>query len=168
MVVFAGLRRGKIKKGGSMVPKGRPKKVRYIQRMPKIVQFSPRGKPGRPDEVELTLDQFEAVKLADYQGFSQQQGAVAMRLSRASFGRVLREARQLIADALVNGKIIRIRTGSVQVGVRRKEFTAEVLDEELAKFQKRAEQMAKEIDEIEMESGSAVENVVEEAVEKEL
>ena len=118
-----------------MVPKGRPKKVRYIQRMPKIVQFSPRGRPGRPDEAELTLDQFEALKLADYQGFSQAQGAMAMRLSRASFGRVLREARKLIADALVNGKIIRIRAGGVQVGVRKKEFTVDTLKAEIAKFQ---------------------------------
>ncbi len=101
---------------------GRPKKVRFIQNMPKIVQFSPRGKPGRPDEIELTLDQFEALKLADYQLFNQQQGAIAMRLSRASFGRVLRQARKKIADALVNGKTIKIRMGDVQIGVKKNEF----------------------------------------------
>ena len=48
--------------------KGRRKKVRYIQNMPSIVQFSPRGKPGRPDEIELKIDQFETLKLADFQG----------------------------------------------------------------------------------------------------
>ena len=74
-----------------MAIKGRPKKVRFIQRMPKVSQFSPRGRAGRPDEVELTIDQFEAIKLSDYQGFSQTQGAMAMRLSRPSFGRILRE-----------------------------------------------------------------------------
>ena len=100
--------------------KGRRKKVRYIQKMPQTAQFSPRGKPGRPDEVELKIDEYETVKLADYQGYDQAQGAQIMGISRPSFGRILRNARKIIADALVNGKIIRIRIGDVQVGVRRK------------------------------------------------
>ena len=100
--------------------KGRRKKVRYIQEMPSIVQFSPRGKPGRPDEIELTVDQYESIKLADYQGYDQSEGAIMMGVSRASFGRILRSARKILSDALVNGKIIRIRIGDVQVGVRRK------------------------------------------------
>ena len=100
--------------------KGRRKKVRYIQRMPQVAQFSPRGKPGRPDEIELTVDQFEAIKLADFQGYDQPEGAQVMGLSRPSFGRILREGRKIVADAIVNGKIIRIRTGNVQVGVRQR------------------------------------------------
>ena len=100
--------------------KGRRKKVRYVQTMPQIAQFSPRGKPGRPDEIELGIDQLEAVKLADYQGYDQSEGANFMGVSRPTFGRILRNARKIIANAIVNGKIIRIRTGSVQVGVRQK------------------------------------------------
>ncbi|MBF0483963.1 MAG: DUF134 domain-containing protein [Candidatus Omnitrophica bacterium] len=102
--------------------RGRQKKVRYIQRMPKVVQFSPRGKAGRPDEVELKVDEYEAFKLADFQGYHQDEGAKAMGISRPSFGRILRNARKIVADALVNGKIIRIRIGDVQVGVRRKDL----------------------------------------------
>ena len=102
--------------------KGRRKKIRYIQKMPKIATFSPRGKPGRPDEIELKIDEYEAIKLADLQGYDQSEGAVAMGISRPSFGRILRNARAVLADALVNGKIIRIRTGNVQVGVRQKNF----------------------------------------------
>lgn len=105
-------------KGSVFMRKGRPKKVRYIQKMPKISQFSPRGRAGRPDEIELTIDQFEALKLAEYQGFSQVDGAKAMGISRPSFGRILREARKVVAIAIVDGKIIRIRMGSAQVGVR--------------------------------------------------
>jgi predicted DNA-binding protein (UPF0251 family) len=125
--------------------KGRPKKVRYIQKMPQIVQFSPRGKPGRPDEVELTLDQFEAIKLADFQGFDQQEGALAMKFSRPSFGRVLREARAKIADALVNGKIIKFHMGNVQIGVRKTDFTRESLGEEVARFQARNKRVARQV-----------------------
>ncbi len=102
--------------------KGRRKKIRYIQKVPEIGQFSPRGKPGRPDEAELKIDEYEAIKLADYQGYDQSEGAMAMGISRPSFGRILRNGRAAVADALVNGKIIRIRTGDVQVGVRQKNF----------------------------------------------
>lgn len=128
-----------------MAVKGRPKKVRYIQSMPKILQFSPRGKPGRPEEIELSIDQLEALKLADFQGFSQSEGAMAMQLSRPSFGRLLREARRLIADALVNGKIIKIRQGGVQIGVRKVELSSGTLQDELWKFKQRNIKVLKEI-----------------------
>lgn len=100
--------------------KGRKKKVRYIQEMPPVSQFSPRGRPGRPDEIELKVDEFEALKLADYQGYDQAEGAVAMGISRASFGRILRNARKIVATAMVEGCSIRIRIGDVQVGVRQR------------------------------------------------
>lgn len=106
---------------------GRPKKVRYIQRMPSVRQFSPRGKPGRPEEVILHIDEFEALKLSDFQMFSQSDGALAMKLSRASFGRAVREARRKTADALVNGKIIKIQMGDAQIGVRQREFIRDSL-----------------------------------------
>ncbi len=100
--------------------KGRRKKVRFVQKMPAIKTFSPRGKAGRPDEVLLTIDQFEAIKLADYQGYNQAEGAVAMGISRPSFGRIVRAGRKVLADALVNGKIIKIDIGNVQVGVKQR------------------------------------------------
>ncbi len=102
--------------------RGRTKKVRFIQEMPKIEQFSPRGKPGRPDEIELKIDHFEAIKLSDFQGYDQTEGANFMGISRPSFGRILREGRKILADALVNGKIIKIRTSDVQVGVKKREI----------------------------------------------
>lgn len=124
--------------------RGRPKKVRFIQKMPQVVQFSPRGKPGRPDEIELTLDQFEAIKLADFQGFKQEHGALAMRVSRASFGRILREARKRVAEALVMGKIVKIRMGDVQIGVRKSEFTSEALEREIEAFKQRTMRLSRE------------------------
>jgi predicted DNA-binding protein (UPF0251 family) len=115
--------------------KGRPKKIRYIQKMPVIMQFSPRGRAGRPDEVEITLDEFEALKLADYQELSQTQGANAMHVSRPSFGRMLRIARKKVADALVSGKTIKIKMGA-QVGVTKKEITADILIQQAREWQK--------------------------------
>ncbi|MEW5895766.1 MAG: DUF134 domain-containing protein [Candidatus Omnitrophota bacterium] len=127
---------------------GRPKKVRFVQKMPKITQFSPRGKPGRPDEIELAVDEFEAFKLADYQGFNQTQGAAMIKLSRPSFGRILRQARKKVADALVNGKVIKIRTGDIQVGVRKKDLKPDNFEEELLKFKDRQRKVKAEIQRI--------------------
>ncbi|MFC1704269.1 DUF134 domain-containing protein [Candidatus Omnitrophota bacterium] len=97
-------------------PKGRPKKVRLIAKEPAITQFSPRGRPGRPDEILLTLDQFEALRLADFKGIDQEQAAKQMGISRATFGRIIRQARFKLSDALIGGKIIRILGGKVRVG----------------------------------------------------
>jgi predicted DNA-binding protein (UPF0251 family) len=94
-----------------MKPKGRPKKYRIIGKDPKITQFSPRGKPGRPDEVVLSMDQFEAVRLIDMHGKSQKDASRLMRISQQTVSRILKGARKALADAVVNGKIIRIHGG---------------------------------------------------------
>jgi predicted DNA-binding protein (UPF0251 family) len=95
-----------------MIHKGRPKKYRIVRHDPRIALFSPRGRPGRPDETELSMDQFEAVRLADYVGLSQKEAAVSMRISQQTFSRVLKRARRAIADGFVNGKIIKFQGGS--------------------------------------------------------
>lgn len=89
-------------------PRGRPKKDRLVSSDPRIVQFSPRGRPGRPEEVELTMDQFEALRLADLQEKSQKEAAKLMRVSQQTFSRIIKRGRKIVADALVNGKIIMI------------------------------------------------------------
>jgi uncharacterized protein len=122
---------------------GRPRKVRFIQKMPKVTQFSPRGKPGRPEIASITIDELEALKLTDYQGFSQANGATAMHISRSSFGRMVRESRRKLADAIINGKIIKIVFGEAQVGVRKTEFTRQGLQEEIEKFKHRTKAIIK-------------------------
>ena len=95
-----------------MKPRGRPKKYRIVKDHPKIRQFSPRGKPGRPDEVELTTEEFEAIRLADCQEKDQEKAARSMRVSQETFSRILKKAHSKVSDALVNGKIIRIQGGN--------------------------------------------------------
>lgn len=92
--------------------RGRPKKYRIIRQDPQICQFSPRGKPGRPDEAYITMDEFEAVRLADFLGLKQVEAAKSMRVSQQTFSRILKNARKIIADALVCGKIIKIQGGT--------------------------------------------------------
>lgn len=99
-----------------MKPKGRPKKTRLIKGEPKITQFSPRGRPGRPDEIELSIDEFEAIRLADNKGMEQTQACRLMGISRQTFGRILKGARKKLAEGLINGKIIRFAGGKVRIG----------------------------------------------------
>jgi len=94
-----------------MKPRGRPKKYRVVHTDPRITQFSPRGRPGRPDEVSLSMDEFESLRLSDYMGLDQRKAAVSMRVSQQTFSRILRKARKKVADCLVSGKIIRIQGG---------------------------------------------------------
>jgi len=98
-----------------MKPKGRPKKVRLVGKSPQIEQFSPRGRPGRPDEAEITVDQLEALRLVDYLKMNQKEAAMSMGLSRQTIGRILNNTRKTIADALINGKIIRIAGGKFEL-----------------------------------------------------
>jgi len=94
-----------------MEARGRPNKYRIVRLDPRINQFSPRGKPGRPDELNLSMDEFEAIRLADFMGISQIEAAQSMNISQQTFSRILRKAHKKTADCLVNGKIIKIQGG---------------------------------------------------------
>ena len=98
-----------------MKPKGRPKKERKIEKKPHVLTFSPRGKAGRPNEVDLEFEGLEAIRLADFGGIRHKEAAKRMGISRQSFGRVLKKARKTVSDALVNGKIIRVEGGKYKV-----------------------------------------------------
>ena len=101
-----------------MHPRGRPQKYRIVRYDPQISQFSPRGKPGRPDEITLSMDGFEAIRLSDFMGLSQTEAAQSMRISQQTFSRILKKARKLVADGIVKGKIIKIQGGYYAVSSR--------------------------------------------------
>lgn len=101
-----------------MHTRGRPKKYRIVRQDPWISQFSPRGRPGRPDQVDLSMDEFEAIRLADYMGFSQKEAAKSMRISQQTFSRVLKKARKNLANGLVRGAAIKIQGGQYVITSR--------------------------------------------------
>jgi predicted DNA-binding protein (UPF0251 family) len=70
------------------------------------------------DVVSLTLDEFEAVRLACLEELKQVDGAKLMKISRPTFSRILTSAQRKIADGLVNIKAIRIEGGCCKVGGR--------------------------------------------------
>lgn len=77
-------------------------------------RFKPAGVPARDlEEVVLTLDGAEAVCLADLEGLYQEAAAQRMGVSRQTFGRIIEAARRTIADAVINGKCLRIEGGEI-------------------------------------------------------
>ena len=67
------------------------------------------------EEVRLTIDQMEALRLADLEGLSQKDAGAQMGVSRATFGRIIQRARYVVADALINGKAILLDGGNYQL-----------------------------------------------------
>jgi len=94
----------------------RPKKTRWIRCEPEERCFRPCCKPLRLLQgVNMTLDEFEALRLADLSGLKQIDAARRMRVSRPTFTRILAAAHTKVADALVNIKAIRIGGGCCRI-----------------------------------------------------
>ncbi len=99
----------------------RPFKCRQVGCKPDISYFKPRGIPvTRLEEVILTMDEFESVRLADHEGMYQDAAAKKMNISRQTFGNIVNSARKKIAEALVNGKSIKIEGGVYQIAGMKK------------------------------------------------
>lgn len=94
----------------------RPKKHRRVAFNPAISYFKPRGIPMRDlSEVRLTVDEREAIRLADFLGMSHEDAGRHMNVSRATFGRIVQQARKVVADALINGKAINVEGGNYKM-----------------------------------------------------
>lgn len=94
----------------------RPKKTRWVKCMPGERCFKPLCKPlSKVDGVCLTLDEFEAIRLACLEGLRQALAAKLMKISRPTFSRILTSAQRKIADGLVNIKAIRIKGGCCEI-----------------------------------------------------
>ncbi len=98
----------------------RPKKTRWIKCAPGERCFKPLCKPlNELEDVYLTLDEFEAVRLACLEGLKQVNAAKKLKISRPTFSRILTSAQRKIADGLVNIKAIRIEGGCCKIIKRR-------------------------------------------------
>jgi predicted DNA-binding protein (UPF0251 family) len=101
----------------------RPRKDRIVAYNPEVSYFKPRGIPMVDlDEVLLTVDEREAIRLADLLGYSHEDAGERMGVSRATFGRIIQKARLHVADALINGKAINIEGGNYRLVVDRRLF----------------------------------------------
>lgn len=84
-----------------------------MNRLPYTDYFIPANTgTSKPDEVVLTVEEYEALRLKDLMQMDQRDAAAMMGISQATFHRLVFEARRKVADAIVKGKAIRIYGGS--------------------------------------------------------
>lgn len=91
----------------------RPRKCKKVYARPDVTYFKPRAIPMTElEEVELTVEEFETIRLKDRKGYEQKKVAKMMGISQPTLHRLLASARKKIAEALVEGKAIMIKGGN--------------------------------------------------------
>ena len=87
----------------------RPKKYRKVKCSPSAYYFKPRAiSLSSLEEIVLESDELESLRLADFLALSHEKSAEQMKISRATFGRIVEKARYKVVDAILNGKAIKI------------------------------------------------------------
>lgn len=89
---------------------GRGRRRRRVWREPEFTGFYPAGVRSA-ETVVLSVDEFEAIRLKDLEGIEQREAGERMGVSQPTFHRIIESARRKVADAIVNGKRIRIEGG---------------------------------------------------------
>jgi predicted DNA-binding protein (UPF0251 family) len=92
----------------------RPRCPRRVAAPPRCGYFKPAGVPmSRLEEVAVSVDELEALRLADLEGLYQDAAAARMGVSRPTFARIVEASRRKVAEALVHGRALRIAGGPV-------------------------------------------------------
>jgi predicted DNA-binding protein (UPF0251 family)/DNA-directed RNA polymerase subunit RPC12/RpoP len=90
----------------------RRKRHRLVTKEPPVSVYKPAGIPAKElEEILITIDEFEALRLADFEGKSQREASVIMQVSQPTFNRILSSARSKVAKGLVQGSVLRIEGG---------------------------------------------------------
>jgi len=99
---------------------GRHQLWRRVSAIPPVTYFKPAGvRMDELQEARLLVEEAEAIRLKDLEGREQEECARQMNISRSTFSRLLDSGRRKIADALLNGKALRIEGGNFEMAVRR-------------------------------------------------
>jgi len=93
----------------------RPRKNRKICKMPKVNFYGPMGKKDDLETIILSVEGYESIRLMDYEGMTQAECAKQMGVARTTLQRIYEEARNIVADGIVNGKIIHISGGNYEL-----------------------------------------------------
>jgi len=93
----------------------RPKKGRRVCSAPCCTRFSPSHRQGVFDAVEMTVDEYETIRLIDFEGFSQEKCAEQMEVARTTVQAIYQSARKKLADCIVNGRTLVISGGEYRI-----------------------------------------------------
>jgi len=92
----------------------RPQNNRKVNTPPLFSRFKPIGVKGKDlNSIVLTLDEYEAIRLADLEGLNHEDAAKLMNISRSTFSRLIDKARKKTADFLINGAILEVEGGKI-------------------------------------------------------
>ncbi|MFA5202162.1 MAG: DUF134 domain-containing protein, partial [Bacteroidales bacterium] len=91
----------------------RPKKLRKINGIPHFKGFKPIGDQPEEPPVFLNLEEYEAIRLSDFEFLAQEESAKAMNVSRPTFTRIYESARRKVALAFVKGRPIVFEGGKI-------------------------------------------------------
>ncbi len=92
----------------------RPRKCRRVCRLPQISVFAPAACESA-EEVAMEVDEYEAIRLIDWEGLTQEEAALQMAVARTTVQAIYNRARQKLADCLVNGRRLVIGGGEFSV-----------------------------------------------------
>lgn len=90
----------------------RPRKARHVCCNPAATYYKPQGIPMRDlEEVVLSMDGFEALRLVDAEGLPREEAAARMSISQSTLCRLLADARKIMAETITSGKALKIEGG---------------------------------------------------------
>ncbi|MFU0831393.1 MAG: UPF0251 protein DIV41_01465 [Oscillospiraceae bacterium] len=93
----------------------RPRKWRRVCCMPSVSEFRPDGEIKTMQPLLMTVEEYEIIRLIDWEGLSQEEAAGEMDVARSTVQRIYEEARRKLADCLVNGKMLKISGGNYRL-----------------------------------------------------
>lgn len=93
----------------------RPRKSRRVCSLPKRDRFGPLNCHKSSHPIVMTVDEYETIRLIDLYGYTQENCATQMNVARTTIQAIYNIARHKLAEALVNGSVLRIEGGEIQV-----------------------------------------------------
>jgi len=94
----------------------RPRKWRKVCCLPESNRFGPLDSPANTENfVNMTVDEYETIRLIDLERFTQEECASQMNIARTTVQGIYNEARKKVAESLVNGKVLFIEGGEYQL-----------------------------------------------------
>ena len=93
----------------------RPRKCRRVCHFPGTLDFGPLGAPAEGPPVTLTVEEYEALRLIDREGLSQEQCGASMGVARTTVQQLYASAREKVAAFLVEGRALRIEGGDYRL-----------------------------------------------------
>lgn len=89
----------------------RPRKWRNVCCLPESDRYGPLNAQAGQAAVVMSVDEYEAIRLIDLEGFTQEECADQMNIARTTVQRIYQDARRKIAESIMHGKVLRIEGG---------------------------------------------------------